>query len=69
MFIVARDRALEKVLIGGLGCLGVGKMWFHDTGRFDDLDGYIDAGEEDYPGDCWDTITLKIAGRLWKKSS
>lgn len=30
-FIVARDRQQHKVLIGGIGAVGVGQVWYDDS--------------------------------------
>ena len=48
-FVVARDRAREKVLLGGLGCMGVGQMWFDVTPDRETFDNFDDAPEEDAP--------------------
>lgn len=44
-FVVARNRASGGVLLGGLGALGVGQMWFNDRGQYDELPGFADAPE------------------------
>lgn len=43
-WIVARDRANKKVLIGGLGCIGVGQMWIDEDG-YQEAPGFNDAPE------------------------
>lgn len=44
-WIVARDRARKKVLLGGLGCMGCGQMWFDDKERYAADPTYADAPE------------------------
>jgi hypothetical protein len=45
-FVVARDRANNRVLVGGLGVVGVGEMWFNDEGKHSDYRGYDSAPEQ-----------------------
>jgi len=33
VWVKARDRSKRKVLLSGLGCMGVGTMWFNEEGR------------------------------------
>ena len=44
-FVVARDKERGKVLIGGLGGMGVGQMWVDETPAHKDYPGYEDAEE------------------------
>ena len=46
-FIVARDRAKKRVLVGGLGGMGVGEMWFNDDPHFAAKPGYENAPDAD----------------------
>jgi hypothetical protein len=46
LFCVARDRARKRVLVGGLGGLGVGQEWFEEAGHAH-YPGYEDAPERD----------------------
>ena len=48
-FVVARDRKNKRVLQGGLGGLGIGKMWIKDI-ECENLPGYNEAPEEDSTG-------------------
>ena len=47
--VLARDRSAGKVLLGGLGGMGVGTMWFDDDGHRSRLVGYEDAPEQTCP--------------------
>lgn len=47
-WIVARDRDRGYVLVGGLGCMGVGQMWFKETERDKNRPGYDEAPEVGY---------------------
>ena len=42
-FVVARDIKRGRILLGGLGVLGVGQMWFDETDRHKDYQGYNEA--------------------------
>lgn len=46
-YVVARDHVRNKVLIGGLGAMGVGRMWFPERSEHAQLPGYSDAPEAD----------------------
>ena len=46
--VVGRDRARHRVLLGGLGCMGVGQMWFDDVERF--VDGRVAYDNANRPG-------------------
>ncbi len=48
-FVVARDRHLGRMLLGGLGAMGVGQMWFDDDGSHKDDPTYADAPEAQAP--------------------
>lgn len=49
IFLVARDRAKKKVLLGGLGAMGVGQMW-------------VDENPDKYPAfENWDTAPEREA--------
>ena len=44
--VIARDRTNKRILLGGLGSLGIGSMWFDDDGtRYAGLLGYESAPE------------------------
>lgn len=60
MWIIARDRTLGRVFVGGLGALGVGEMWNEDSERYSDWPGYDEAPERKAPpkGEPWDMIGL-----------
>lgn len=47
-WIVARDRKNGWVLVGGLGGLGVGQMWFKEDERDKNRPGYNEAPEQEY---------------------
>jgi hypothetical protein len=49
-FVVARDPARKMVKLGGLGCLGVGEMWFADSLDHQTYAGYAEAPIEDSAG-------------------
>jgi len=42
-FVVARDPERGVTLLGGLGVLGVGQMWFADREEYRDYPGFEDA--------------------------
>ncbi len=42
-FVVARDRAKKRVLLGGLGALGVGEMWFDEDKDSPSTPGFHEA--------------------------
>lgn len=44
-WIVARDRSRGYVLVGGLGCMGMGEMWCRDEPRYASYPGYAAAEE------------------------
>ena len=46
-WVVARDRTAKKVLLGGLGGFGIGRMWINES-ESDDWIGHADAPEEDW---------------------
>jgi hypothetical protein len=46
-WIAARDRARNRVLLGGLGAMGVGQMWVEERDSHREYPGYDDAPEED----------------------
>lgn len=50
IFVVGRDRSQQMALLGGLGSMGVGRMWFYEVGR-EDYPGFNDAPEIPYKGD------------------
>jgi hypothetical protein len=41
--ILARDPDAGQVLLGGLGVMGVGAMWWRETEEHKDYPGYADA--------------------------
>ncbi len=45
IFVVARDRGAKRVLLGGLGGMGVGQMWFEEEGS-EKYFGFEDAPEQ-----------------------
>lgn len=45
-YVIARDRANALVLLGGLGGVGAGTMWFAEEPHHSRLEGYEDAPEE-----------------------
>lgn len=45
-WVVARDRARGRALVGGLGGMGVGQMWCAEDG-YQDNPGFEDAPEQD----------------------
>jgi len=45
--VEGRDRKRKRVLLAGLGGMGVGKMWFEEEPWHADLPGYEDAPEVD----------------------
>ncbi len=49
-FVVARDPSKKMVLLGGLGAMGVGEMWFKDEPPHRDYHGYDDAPIQDSTG-------------------
>jgi hypothetical protein len=46
-WIAAKDSKAKRVLLGGLGCMGVGEMWFSDQSCYADYPGYADAPERE----------------------
>ena len=42
-FVVARNPSEKKILLGGLGGLGVGEMWFDEEPRHKSYPGYREA--------------------------
>lgn len=49
--VIARDRKLGRVLLGGLGIMGVGEMWAVDDGGYTSRNGYVDAPEANSTGE------------------
>lgn len=47
-WIEARDRYQGYVLVGGLGAMGVGQMWFKEDEGHKSYEGYEDAPEFKY---------------------
>jgi hypothetical protein len=58
-WIEARDRKRRQVLLAGLGGMGIGRMWFHETDHHKNMPEYEDAPEqpgradEKYPFGFW----------------
>jgi hypothetical protein len=49
-YVVAKDSKTKRVLLGGLGAMGVGQMWFSNaSGSYNDRPGYAEAPEQDAP--------------------
>lgn len=46
VFVVARDRTARRVLIGGLGSLGVGQMWFPEQEQYVSYPGFENAPDQ-----------------------
>jgi hypothetical protein len=46
VIIVARDRAAQRVLLDGVGSLGVGQVWQSEEPRHAQYPGYADAPEQ-----------------------
>lgn len=44
-WIVAKDPKRNRILVGGLGGLGVGQMWFDETPDHKNYPGYDEAPE------------------------
>ncbi len=44
-WVVGRDRTRKKVLLGGLGGIGVGQMWFDESPRHAEDSTFADAPE------------------------
>lgn len=42
-YVLARDPSKGRILLGGLGGLGVGQMWFNEDERHKEYPGYADA--------------------------
>lgn len=49
-WVEARDRSRGMVLVGGLGGLGVGYMWFKEEPHHSEYEGYKEATEVEYNG-------------------
>ena len=49
-WIKGKDTAAGKVLVGGLGCMGVGTMWSTASEHYLSDPTYADAPEMTYPG-------------------
>ena len=49
-WVVAKDTANRRVLIGGLGAIGVGEMWFDMTEEVIGRTGFEEAPEQDSTG-------------------
>jgi hypothetical protein len=47
--ILARDRVKRRVLISGIGCMGVGQVWQDEQPYHADYHGYDDAPEQIAP--------------------
>jgi len=43
--VLARDRQHNYVLLGGLGFMRVGCLWFRDDAHYKEYEGYADAPE------------------------
>jgi hypothetical protein len=63
-YVAARDRARGQVLVGGLGAMGVGRMWVDERPEHARLPGYADAPEADSTSeiDLDDELTRERAG-------
>lgn len=46
-WVVARDRTRGRVMLGGLGGMGVGQMWSVASDRHESLPGWDDAPDRD----------------------
>ena len=46
--VIARDRLRGMVYLGGLGVMGVGRMWFQEQEYMADLDGWDGAPERGF---------------------
>ncbi len=42
-YVVARDPDAKTLMLGGLGGMGVGRMWFPEEERHKDYPGYAEA--------------------------
>lgn len=51
--IVARDSARDCVLVGGMGALGVGRMWVEREARHNSYPGISTAPESAVTSDYW----------------
>ncbi len=51
VWVVARDPEAKRVLLGGLGGMGVGQMWFGEDDRHKEYPGYAEARIEHAPAD------------------
>jgi len=49
IWVVAKDSKNLRVKLGGLGCMGIGEMWFQDEPRYAEYPGYKEAPEQDSP--------------------
>ncbi len=50
IYVVAKDTKKNKVLLGGLGAMGVGEMWFNmDVGPDSQRPGWEEALEREAP--------------------
>ena len=47
-YVIARDKLLHKILLGGLGAMGVGQLWFDEEDRHKEYPGYKEAIELEY---------------------
>jgi hypothetical protein len=46
VIVIARDRAAQRVLLDGVGSLGVGQVWQSEEPRHAQYPGYADAPEQ-----------------------
>ncbi len=61
-WVEAKDTKSNKVLIGGLGGLGIGIMWFPMGKRHKKLPGFNEAPEKDAPPDYAYTDYADVVG-------
>lgn len=62
VFVLAQDPASGKILLGGLGVLGVGQMWVSPEPRHQDYIGYSTAVErpQDDEQAFFDSMTAEL---------
>lgn len=67
-YVVAKDTAKKCVLLGGLGSMGVGRMWFDMTEdkRYQDYPGWDEAEEKDSHMDFGTTEAHDAMIQRWK---
>lgn len=46
-WVLAKDSKRKRVLLGGLGCMGCGQMWFDDKDKYKEDPTYKDAPEQE----------------------